>query len=120
MSKHFVLVHGAWHGGWVYDEAIKLLEAAGHTAEAPTYPGNSPGDDRSGITFDQIVDSLVGILQKQEGRSFWLGIQVPVLYSNLLLQKRPTRLKGLFFTTPFCYLMANLSLILCHLKRPRV
>ena len=44
MSKHFVLVHGAWHGGWVYDEAIKLLEVAGHTAEAPTYPGNSPGD----------------------------------------------------------------------------
>lgn len=73
MSKHFVLVHGAWHGGWVYDEAIKLLEVAGHTAEAPTYPGNSPGDDRSGITFDQIVDSLVGVLQKQAGPVILVG-----------------------------------------------
>jgi len=65
MGKHFVLVHGAWHGGWVFDEAIKLLESAGHTAEAPTYPGNSPGEERGGITFDIIVDAVVDVLRKQ-------------------------------------------------------
>jgi len=65
MGKHFVLVHGAWHGGWVFDQAVNLLQAAGHTAEAPTYPGNRPGDDRSGITFDTIVDAVAGILNKQ-------------------------------------------------------
>ena len=66
MGKHFLLVHGAWHGGWVYDEAAKLLEAAGHTAEAPTWPGNHPGDVRSGVTFEQIVDAVAADLSKQE------------------------------------------------------
>jgi pimeloyl-ACP methyl ester carboxylesterase len=65
MSKHFVLVHGAWHGGWCWDGVIRHLTAAGHTAEAPTIPGNAPDDDRSNITFDLYVDKLVEVLSRQ-------------------------------------------------------
>ena len=65
MGKRFVMIHGAWHGSWVFDEAINLLAAEGHAVEAPTYPGNSQGDDRSGITFDMIVDTVVDALKKQ-------------------------------------------------------
>jgi hypothetical protein len=36
MGEHFVLIHGAWHGGWCWDGVIQELEKAGHTAEAPT------------------------------------------------------------------------------------
>jgi hypothetical protein len=56
MGKHFVLIHGAWHGGWCWEGVIKELEKAGHTAEAPTMPGQKPGDDRSKVTFDSYVD----------------------------------------------------------------
>ena len=30
MSKTFVLVHGAWHGGWCWRRVADLLEAKGH------------------------------------------------------------------------------------------
>jgi pimeloyl-ACP methyl ester carboxylesterase len=36
----FVLVHGAWHGGWCWREVIERLEAAGHTAVAVDLPGH--------------------------------------------------------------------------------
>jgi pimeloyl-ACP methyl ester carboxylesterase len=65
MAKHFVLVHGAWHGGWVWDGVIEALKAQGHTAEAPTMPGHNPGDDRSGVTFDGYVNHLAKVLQNQ-------------------------------------------------------
>ena len=26
MGKHFVLIHGAWHGGWCWDGVIKEIE----------------------------------------------------------------------------------------------
>jgi pimeloyl-ACP methyl ester carboxylesterase len=35
----FVLVHGAWHGGWCWWKVRPLLQAAGHTVYTPTLTG---------------------------------------------------------------------------------
>ncbi len=35
----FVLVHGAWHGGWCWKRVIPLLRRAGHDVFAPTLTG---------------------------------------------------------------------------------
>jgi pimeloyl-ACP methyl ester carboxylesterase len=35
----FVLVHGAWHGGWCWKKVSPLLRAAGHTVYTPTLTG---------------------------------------------------------------------------------
>lgn len=37
--KTFVLVHGAWYGGWCWDAVAHALRARGHTVTAPTCPG---------------------------------------------------------------------------------
>lgn len=39
MKSTFVLVHGAWHGGWCWDRVRPTLEAAGHRVLAPTLTG---------------------------------------------------------------------------------
>jgi len=36
----FVLVHGAWHGGWCWEKVTPLLEAAGHRVDALDLPGH--------------------------------------------------------------------------------
>jgi pimeloyl-ACP methyl ester carboxylesterase len=35
----FVLVHGAWQGGWTWDRVTPLLRARGHEVHAPTLTG---------------------------------------------------------------------------------
>jgi len=35
----FLMIHGAWHGGWCFDRLRAPLEAAGHVVVAPTLPG---------------------------------------------------------------------------------
>jgi hypothetical protein len=35
----FVLVHGAWHGGWCWKKLTPLLRAAGHEVFTPTLTG---------------------------------------------------------------------------------
>src|SRR5262245_14863398 len=35
----FVLVHGAWHGGWCWQRVSPLLRARGHEVFAPTLTG---------------------------------------------------------------------------------
>ena len=36
---NFVLVHGAWHGGWCYRDTARMLRAQGHTVITPTHTG---------------------------------------------------------------------------------
>jgi pimeloyl-ACP methyl ester carboxylesterase len=38
-GKTFVLVHGAWHGGWCWRRVSDLLEKKGHKVFAPTMTG---------------------------------------------------------------------------------
>jgi hypothetical protein len=38
-SATFVLVHGAWLGGWCWKKVIPLLRAAGHMVLVPTLTG---------------------------------------------------------------------------------
>ena len=35
----YVLVHGAWHGGWCWGRVTPLLRAAGHVVYTPTLTG---------------------------------------------------------------------------------
>lgn len=36
---NFVLIHGAWHGGWCWREVARMLRAAGHEVFTPTMTG---------------------------------------------------------------------------------
>lgn len=73
MGKHFVLIHGAWHGGWAWEGVIRSLTEAGHTAEAPTLPGHSPGDDRANITFESYIEKITEVLWKQPNPVILVG-----------------------------------------------
>ena len=37
--RHYVLVHGAWHGAWAWHRMAPLLRQAGHTVTTPTLSG---------------------------------------------------------------------------------
>jgi pimeloyl-ACP methyl ester carboxylesterase len=38
-TQTFVLVHGAWHGGWCWQRVARLLRALGHEVFTPTLTG---------------------------------------------------------------------------------
>jgi pimeloyl-ACP methyl ester carboxylesterase len=54
----FVLVHGAWHEGSAWNEAIEQLEAKGHQAFAPTIVGHGKGVNKN-VNHAQCTQSIV-------------------------------------------------------------
>jgi pimeloyl-ACP methyl ester carboxylesterase len=55
--KTFVLIHGAWHGGWCWRRVADLLEAKGHKVYTPTLTGLA---DRSHLlSKDVILDTHI-------------------------------------------------------------
>ncbi|MFE1958881.1 alpha/beta fold hydrolase [Streptomyces sp. NPDC059479] len=64
MSETFVLVHGAWHGGWAWQPVAARLRAAGHRVLAPTSPGLAVDDDPRDVTLADCVDALAGYAER--------------------------------------------------------
>lgn len=44
MARTFVLINGAWHGGWAWHAVATELRAAGHEVHAPTLLGLGEGE----------------------------------------------------------------------------
>jgi pimeloyl-ACP methyl ester carboxylesterase len=64
----FVLVHGAWHGGWCWQKVIPFLEAAGHEVYAPTLTGlaERAAELSPDIGLDTHIQDVVGLLQEKD------------------------------------------------------
>ena len=64
----FVLLHGAFHGGWCWPRVAGPLRAAGHRVFTPTQTGLGERAHlmSAGITLDTFTSDLVGVLEAEE------------------------------------------------------
>lgn len=61
----YVLVHGAWHTGELFEDVAAPIRAEGHTVHCPTLAGNRPGDPRS-AGLEAAIASLVSYLEQND------------------------------------------------------
>lgn len=62
----FVLVTGAWHGGWGWRPVAEHLRAAGHRVYTPTLPGLADGDDPTGLTLADTSRAVVELIERED------------------------------------------------------
>ncbi|MCT1550805.1 alpha/beta fold hydrolase [Brevibacterium casei] len=72
MLKTFVLVSGAWHGGWAWRPVAQHLRQAGHTVYAPTLPGLHDGDEPQRYGLDDVIDHIVTVIEENDLRDVTL------------------------------------------------
>ena len=61
----FVLIHGAWHGGWCFDPVTALLSERGHIVAAPDLPGmGGDADALRGVTLEGWAEFTAGICRE--------------------------------------------------------
>jgi pimeloyl-ACP methyl ester carboxylesterase len=66
----FLLIHGAYQGGWIWNPVAARLRAAGHLVLAPTLEGcaERQGGLRPGITTESQAEELAALLFYQDLR----------------------------------------------------
>ncbi|MFK3978868.1 alpha/beta fold hydrolase [Micromonospora sp. NPDC050397] len=64
-SRAYVLIPGAWHGGWSWRPVAERLRAAGHAAYPVTLPGLGDGDDPSGWRLRDAVEHVVRLVRER-------------------------------------------------------
>ncbi len=101
MGTHFILIHGAWHGGWCWEGVINALEKMGHTAEAPTLPGHHKEDDRANIQFSDYVEKIVGVLKQQSTPVVLVGHSSAGFLLQAVAPLAPDKITRLIFLNAF-------------------
>ena len=64
----FVLVHGAWHGGWCYKRVAQLLRKAGHEVYTPTLTGVGERVHlmTPAVTLDTHIQDILNVIRFEE------------------------------------------------------
>jgi pimeloyl-ACP methyl ester carboxylesterase len=74
--KTFVLVHGAWHGGWCWRRVADLLEKQGHKVFTPTLTGVGERSHllSKDINLDTHITDLVNVFKWEDLRDVCLVV----------------------------------------------
>lgn len=98
----FVLVHGAFHGGWCWEPLIAELSAAGHTVQAPDLPGS--GEDvtpLADVTLDAYAQRICDRLAEQPEPVTLVGHSMGGVAITQAAARCPERIARLVYVAAF-------------------
>ncbi len=98
----YVLIHGAWHGGWCWRKVASLLEANGHKVFAPDLPGN--GDDRTAtvaVTLRSYADRICEIVSAQSEPVILAGHSMGGIAITQAAENCPRHMAALVYVCAF-------------------
>ena len=100
----FVLVHGAWFGGWCWQKVIPFLEAAGQKVYAPTLTGLAERISELSPTvgLDTHIQDIVGLLEEKDLRDVVLvGHSYGAMVITGVVDQAPERIAHLIYLDTF-------------------
>jgi pimeloyl-ACP methyl ester carboxylesterase len=98
----YILVHGAWHGGWCWHRIAVRLERAGHRVLAPDLL--SLGRDRTpvgSVALADWTDQIAALIDAQSEPIVLVGHSRGGIVLSETAERRPTRIRVLVYVTAF-------------------
>jgi pimeloyl-ACP methyl ester carboxylesterase len=98
----YLLIHGAWHGGWCWRSVVPMLEAAGHTVLAPDLPGH--GDDETptaSVTLKDYAALICEIAAAQSEPVILLGHSMGGVAITQAAEDCPEKIRALVYMCAF-------------------
>lgn len=98
----YILVHGAWHGGWCWRHVVPLLRNRGHEVHAPDLPGH--GDDPAPVqlqTLDSYAKRIDGVIAACDGEVILVGHSLGGLVISAAAEADPDRVRRLVYVSGF-------------------
>jgi pimeloyl-ACP methyl ester carboxylesterase len=103
-SATFVLLHGAWHGGWCYRDTARVLRASGHTVYTPTLTGLGERAhlNNQNITLETHIRDVCGVLEAEElSNVILLGHSYGGMVISGVADRMSDRIKSLVYLDAF-------------------
>ncbi len=98
----FVLVHGAWAGGWCWDKVVPLLKESGHKVETLDLPGH--GKDKTSIheiTLAAYTQRVCETLDTQDEPVILVGHSMGGIVISQVAEERSEKIQTLVYLSAF-------------------
>src|SRR5258705_1716413 len=100
----YVLVHGAWHGGWCWKRVAPALRAAGHEVYTPTLTGLGERAHLANPAIDLAthISDVVNLLEAEElNEVVLLGHSYGGMVVTGVADRAPARLRRVIYLDAF-------------------
>jgi pimeloyl-ACP methyl ester carboxylesterase len=96
----FVLVHGAFHGGWCWYRIVPILEARGHKVIAPDLPGHARSASQP-ASLESYVDHVAQLVSQQPEKVVLVGHSMGGAVITGVGEALPEKISHLVYVTAF-------------------
>jgi len=96
----FVLVHGAWHGGWCWNKVVPLLRD--HHVQTPDLPGH--GKDTTplaAITAEQYIEVVTSVVASMPEPVILVGHSFGGIVTSQVAERMPEQVRMLVYLAAF-------------------
>jgi len=100
--KHFVLVHGSWHGAWCWYKVATALERVGHKVTTINLPSHAVDDVPAGtVTLQDYVNSVTSVLDASPEPVILVGHSLGGIVISSAAEARPNKIEKLVYLAAF-------------------
>src|SRR5215203_497050 len=94
----FVLVHGAFVGGWIWAPLAERLEERSHAVETPDLPGSGADDTPAEeVSLDAYAKRIGDLIEGDAAPSILVGNSMGGVVITEAAARRPERVKRLVY-----------------------
>lgn len=101
-KPHYVLVHGAWLGGWCWEKVASGLKKSGASVDAGDLPGH--GSDQTPVpscTMDSYVDHVSKLVEAQGVPVVLVGHSMAGVVISQVAERMPEKISTLVYVAAY-------------------
>jgi pimeloyl-ACP methyl ester carboxylesterase len=101
-KKTYVLIHGAWHGGWCWKFISNILTKMGHNVLTPDLPGHGSNKaDFKSVSLQVYVDYVIDLINSCDTPVVLVGHSMAGVVITQVAQHRADKIDCLVYVSAF-------------------